>query len=52
MSVPEVRQSLAGSGTGVEVGISALVSLIGAEAKALSRVGFKVLDLRAAMKGA
>ena len=50
--VPEVTQRREGNGTDVEVVVSALVPLTGAAANALRKVGFKVLDLTAAINGA
>ena len=50
--VPEVTQRREESGTDVEVVVSALVPLTGAAANALRKVGFKVLDFTAAIKGA
>ena len=50
--VPEVTQRREGSGKDVEVVVSALVALTKAAANALRKVGFKVLDLTAAINGA
>ena len=50
--VLKVQQRRDGNGTDVEVVVSALVPLTGAAANALRKVGFKVLDLTAAINGA